>query len=156
MDPVRIIEIKKSVFADNQSDADALRAFLKQKGVYLLNLMSSPGSGKTTTLIQTITLLKEKILIAVMVAAVRAGLAFWHFIKAVHGTHRDFQLTERLKNQTRMDILCAVVVDEVVSVTVEHADCVAKRVVAALLRKEGAIQRDADVAAARVDVRQVR
>ena len=68
MDPVRIIEIKKSVFADNQSDADALRAFLKEKGVYLLNLMSSPGSGKTTTLIQVINLLKDRIRIAVMEA----------------------------------------------------------------------------------------
>ena len=68
MDPVKIIEIKKSVFADNQSDADALRAFLKEKGIYLLNLMSSPGSGKTTTLIRTINLLKDKIRIAVMEA----------------------------------------------------------------------------------------
>ena len=68
MDPVKIIEIKKSVFADNQSDADALRAFLRQKGVYLLNLMSAPGSGKTTTLIRTINLLKDKIRIAVMEA----------------------------------------------------------------------------------------
>ena len=68
MDSVKIIEIKKSVFADNQSDADALRAFLKEKGVYLLNLMSSPGSGKTTTLIRTINLLKDKLRIAVMEA----------------------------------------------------------------------------------------
>ena len=68
MDSVKIIEIKKSVFADNQSDADALRAFLKEKGVYLLNLMSLPGSGKTTTLIRTINLLKDKLRIAVMEA----------------------------------------------------------------------------------------
>ena len=68
MDPVKIIEIKKSVFADNNLDADALRAELKRKGVYLLNLMSSPGSGKTTTLIRTINLLKDKIRMAVMEA----------------------------------------------------------------------------------------
>ena len=68
MDSVKIIEIKKSVFVDNQLDADALRAFLKEKGVYLLNLMSSPGSGKTTTLIRTINLLKDKLRIAVMEA----------------------------------------------------------------------------------------
>ena len=68
MDPVKVIEIKKSVFADNQLDADALRAELKAKGVYLLNLMSSPGSGKTTTLIQTINRLKDKIRVAVMEA----------------------------------------------------------------------------------------
>ena len=68
MDGVRVIEIKKSIFADNDRDAEALRAELKQRGVYLLNLMSSPGSGKTTTLIRTINLLKDKIRIAVMEA----------------------------------------------------------------------------------------
>lgn len=68
MQEVRIIEIKKSVFEDNGRDADALRSELKQKGVFLLNLMSSPGSGKTTTLIRTINALKDKIKIAVMEA----------------------------------------------------------------------------------------
>ena len=68
MDEVRIIEIKKSVFADNEKDADALRQELKGKGLFLLNLMSAPGSGKTTTLTQTINLLKDKINIAVMEA----------------------------------------------------------------------------------------
>ena len=65
---IKIIEIKKSVFADNELDAEALRKELKAKGVYLLNLMSSPGSGKTTTLIRTINLLKDKLRIAVMEA----------------------------------------------------------------------------------------
>ena len=68
MDPVKVIEIKKSVFADNDRDADALRSELKRRGVFLLNLMSSPGSGKTTTLIRTINLLKDKIRVAVMEA----------------------------------------------------------------------------------------
>ena len=68
MDSVKIIEIKKSVFEDNDRAADALRGELKRKRVYLLNLMSAPGSGKTTTLIQTINLLKDKIRIAVMEA----------------------------------------------------------------------------------------
>ena len=68
MDEVKIIEIKKSVFADNDRDADALRAELKHRGVYLLNLMSSPGSGKTTTLIRTLDLLKDKVRVAVMEA----------------------------------------------------------------------------------------
>ncbi len=68
MDEVKIIEIKKSVFADNDRDADALRAELKRRGVYLLNLMSSPGSGKTTTLIRTLDLLKDRIRVAVMEA----------------------------------------------------------------------------------------
>ena len=68
MDEVKVIEIKKSIFADNDKDADALRRELKQKGVYLLNVMSSPGSGKTTTLMRTINLLKDKLRIAVMEA----------------------------------------------------------------------------------------
>ena len=68
MDEVKVIEIKKSIFADNEKDADDLRKELKRKGVYLLNLMSSPGSGKTTTLIQTINRLKDKIRVAVMEA----------------------------------------------------------------------------------------
>ena len=68
MDPVKVIEIKKSVFEDNDADAGRLRKELKEKGIYLLNLMSSPGSGKTTTLIRTLNLLKEKLRIAVMEA----------------------------------------------------------------------------------------
>ena len=68
MDEVRIIEIKKSIFDDNDKDANRLREELKSKGVFLLNLMSSPGSGKTTTLISTINDLKDKIKIAVMEA----------------------------------------------------------------------------------------
>ena len=68
MDEVKVIEIKKSIFAENDKDADALRKELKDRGVYLLNLMSSPGSGKTTTLIKTINLLKDKLRIAVMEA----------------------------------------------------------------------------------------
>ena len=68
MDELRVIEIKKSVFADNNHDADLLRGELHQQGVFLLNLMSAPGSGKTTTLIQTINRLKDKLRIGVMEA----------------------------------------------------------------------------------------
>ena len=68
MDEVKVIEIKKSIFTENDKDADDLRKELKTRGVYLLNLMSSPGSGKTTTLVRTINLLKDKIRIAVMEA----------------------------------------------------------------------------------------
>lgn len=68
MDEVKVIEIKKSIFEDNDREADGLRAELKEKGVFLLNLMSSPGSGKTSTLIQTINRIKDKIRVAVMEA----------------------------------------------------------------------------------------
>ncbi|MCI6996747.1 MAG: hydrogenase nickel incorporation protein HypB [Eubacterium sp.] len=68
MKEVRILEIKESVFADNDKQADELRSSLKEKGVYLLNLMSSPGSGKTTTLTGTINALKDCLRIGVMEA----------------------------------------------------------------------------------------
>ena len=74
MDPIKIIEIKKSVFANNDKDAADLRRELKGKGVYLLNLMSSPGSGKTTTLIQTLNRIKDKLRVAVMEADIDSSV----------------------------------------------------------------------------------
>ncbi len=68
MGEFRILEIKQSVFADNDKRADDLRKELKEKKVFLLNLMSSPGSGKTTTLTRTIEELKDKLRIGVMEA----------------------------------------------------------------------------------------
>ncbi len=68
MDEIKIIEIKQSVFKNNDEQAEHLRESLKEKGVFLLNLMSSPGSGKTTTLKATINTLKDKIKIGVMEA----------------------------------------------------------------------------------------
>ena len=65
---VRVIELKKSVFEDNDREADRLREELKEKGIFLLNLMSAPGSGKTTTLTQTVKALKERFRIGVMEA----------------------------------------------------------------------------------------
>ncbi len=68
MEKVRVIEIKKSVFAENEIQADDVRKALKEKGCYLLNVMSSPGAGKTTTLTQLINILKNKYKIGVMEA----------------------------------------------------------------------------------------
>ena len=68
MDGFRILEIKQSVFANNDREADKLREQLKKDGTFLLNLMSSPGSGKTTTLRQTIAALKDELRIGVMEA----------------------------------------------------------------------------------------
>ncbi len=68
MADIRVLEIKESVFADNDRQADALRKELKEKGVFLLNLMSSPGAGKTTTLVKTIETLKDSLRIGVMEA----------------------------------------------------------------------------------------
>lgn len=68
MQKVRVLEIKQSVFANNDAQASALRGELKKKGLYLLNLMSSPGSGKTTTLTRLIGALKDELKIGVMEA----------------------------------------------------------------------------------------
>ena len=68
MDQVRIIEVKQSVFADNDRRAAELRRELKERGIFLLNLMSAPGSGKTTTLARTAELLKDELKIGVMEA----------------------------------------------------------------------------------------
>lgn len=68
MGKYKVLEIKQSVFADNDKDAALLREELKSKGIFLLNLMSSPGSGKTTTLTKTIAALKDEMRIGVMEA----------------------------------------------------------------------------------------
>ena len=65
---LRIIDVKQSVLADNDADAAALRAELREKGVFLLNLMSSPGAGKTTLLRRTIAALGDELRIGVMEA----------------------------------------------------------------------------------------
>lgn len=68
MDTVKILEVKQSIFASNDEQAEALRKELKKKKVFLLNLMSAPGSGKTTTLRRTIAALKDELHIGVMEA----------------------------------------------------------------------------------------
>ena len=68
MGNVRILEVKQSIFESNDKQAALLREELKKDGVFLLNLMSSPGSGKTTTLTRTIEALKDDLKIGVMEA----------------------------------------------------------------------------------------
>jgi len=68
MSEFRILEIKQSIFENNNKQADQLREQLKKENLFLLNLMSSPGSGKTTTLTKTINLLKSELRIGVMEA----------------------------------------------------------------------------------------
>lgn len=68
MDKVRVIEVKQSVFADNNAEADRIRRELKAQKTFLVNLMSSPGAGKTTTLARTIRDLKDELAIGVMEA----------------------------------------------------------------------------------------
>ena len=68
MDKVKTIIVNRSAYADNDAEADLLRQYLKDKGVFLVNVMSSPGAGKTTTLIKLINVLKKSLRIGVMEA----------------------------------------------------------------------------------------
>lgn len=71
---VKIIEVKESVFADNQADAQKVREQLKKEQTFLLNLMSSPGAGKTTLLKQTISHMKKDLQIGVMEADIDSSV----------------------------------------------------------------------------------
>ena len=71
---MKVIELHRSVTASNDADAEALRRQLKEKGVLLINLMSSPGSGKTTLLSRTITDLKDELNIAVLEADIESAV----------------------------------------------------------------------------------
>lgn len=74
MQDVRIIEVKQSVFADNNADAARLREQLKKEKTFLLNLMSSPGAGKTSTLLAIADKLSEKLRMAVMEADIDSAV----------------------------------------------------------------------------------
>ena len=74
MTELKIIEIKQSIFADNDADAQRLRDQLKGEKTFLLNLMSSPGSGKTTTLLRTLEKLKDEMAIGVMEADIDSAV----------------------------------------------------------------------------------
>lgn len=74
MEKMKIIEVKESVFANNDARAEKLRSRLKKEKKFLLNLMSGPGAGKTTTLIRTINMLKEHIQIGVMEADIDSAV----------------------------------------------------------------------------------
>ena len=68
MSEIKTIIVNRSAYADNDLEADVLRAYLKEKGTYVVNLMSSPGAGKTTTLTKLINALKSEYRIGVMEA----------------------------------------------------------------------------------------
>lgn len=74
MDTYKIIEIKQSIFEDNDKQAELLREDLKKEKTFLLNLMSSPGSGKTTTVLRTIEALKNEMRIGVMEADIDSAV----------------------------------------------------------------------------------
>lgn len=68
MDTLRVIEVKKSVYANNDLEAGENRTLLQKQGTFMMNLMSSPGSGKTTMLVSTLEKLKKKVDIGIIEA----------------------------------------------------------------------------------------
>ncbi len=118
----KILEIKQGVFDDNNKQADGLREDLKKRGTFLLNLMSSPGSGKTTTLVKTIRALKETVKIGVMEAdidsdvdAVTIGQEDVKVIQLHTGgmCHLDAEMTRQGLHGLGMDDLDLVILENV-------------------------------------------
>jgi len=66
MDEIRLIDVRQSILAENENQAQVIRQNLSRKNVFMLNVMASPGSGKTSVIIQTIRRLKEKLRMAVI------------------------------------------------------------------------------------------
>ena len=122
MDTYKIIEVKESVFADNDREAARVRQALKQKGTFLLNLMSSPGSGKTTTLLRTIEALKDELRMGVMEADIDSDVDAAAIAGAGVGSiqlhaggmcHLDAGMTEQGLREIGTDDLDLVVLENV-------------------------------------------
>ena len=122
MDTYKIIEVKESVFADNDREAARLRQELKQSGTFLLNLMSSPGSGKTTTLLRTIETLKDELRMGVMEADIDSDVDARRIVEAgvksiqLHTggmCHLDAGMTEQGLREIGTDGLDLVVLENV-------------------------------------------
>ena len=122
MDTYKIIEVKESVFADNDREAARLRQELKQSGTFLLNLMSSPGSGKTTTLLRTIEALKDELRMGVMEADIDSDVDARRIAEAgvksiqLHTggmCHLDAAMTEQGLRELSTDDLDLVVLENV-------------------------------------------
>lgn len=122
MDPVKILDVKESILNDNDETAEQFRKELKAKGVFLLNLMGSPGAGKTSTLLRIIDALKGEFRIGVMEADVdssvdaeKAAAAGVRVIQLHTGgsCHMDAEMTRRGVEEMGIDGLDLLVVENV-------------------------------------------
>ena len=122
MNDVRVIEVKENILADNDKEAQILRDKLKSKKTFLMNLMSSPGSGKTTTLLRTVEQLKDKIKIGIMEADIDSDVDALTMANAgvksiqLHTggmCHLDAAMTEQGLNELNYDGLDLVVLENV-------------------------------------------
>lgn len=122
MSGYKILEVKESVFASNDAEASRVRNELKREKTFLLNLMSSPGSGKTTTLLRTVEKLKEEFRIGIMEAdidsdvdAEKMSLAGVKTIQLHTGgmCHLDAGMTEQGLKELKTEDLDLVVLENV-------------------------------------------
>ena len=122
MNSVRVIEIKRSIFADNDAEANRVRTELKAKNTFLLNLMSSPGSGKTTTLEGLIARLKDDLRIGVMEADIDSAVDTERILKTgvraiqLHTggmCHLDAGMTEQGLSEISVEDLDLVILENV-------------------------------------------
>ena len=122
MNDVRVIDVKENILADNDKEAQILRDKLKSKKTFLMNLMSSPGSGKTTTLLRTVEQLKAKIKIGIMEADIDSDVDAKTMasagVKAIQlhtggMCHLDAAMTEQGLNELNYDGLDLVVLENV-------------------------------------------
>lgn len=122
MNTVRVIEVKENILADNDKEAQILREKLHSKKTFLMNLMSSPGSGKTSTLLRTVEQLKDKIQIGIMEADVDSDVDAKKMAEAgvtsiqLHTggmCHLDAAMTEQGLNELGYDDLDLVVIENV-------------------------------------------
>jgi hydrogenase nickel incorporation protein HypB len=122
MDAVRVIEIKKSIFEDNDAEARKLREKLKKRKTFLINLMSSPGSGKTSTLKAVCRKLKDEMRIGILEAdidsAVDAEAMAREGVRSIQlhtggMCHLDAGMTEQGLNELKDDDLDLVVLENV-------------------------------------------
>jgi hydrogenase nickel incorporation protein HypB len=121
-DPIKVIEVKESVFANNDRAAEALRERMHEAGTFMINLMSSPGAGKTTLLAATIKALADEMRIAIMEADVDSDVDAHTVQKAgaraiqLHTggmCHLDAAMTEQGLNQMGYDDTDLVVIENV-------------------------------------------
>ena len=122
MQDVRIIEVKESVFADNDRDAAVLRAQLEAEGTFLINLMSSPGSGKTSTLLALAKALEGRVRMGVMEADIDSSVDAQAMLEAgvkaiqIHTgsmCHLDADMTRQGLRELGTDDLDLVVLENV-------------------------------------------
>lgn len=122
MEQVKIIQVKQSVFADNDRDAQRLRQQLKEEKTFLLNLMSSPGSGKTTLLLALAKALEGKLSMAVMEADIDSAVDAQTMLQAgipaiqIHTggmCHLDADMTRQGLNQLDREKLELVILENV-------------------------------------------